>query len=75
MTLKHRPITPTGRFDPHQSPPKNAIFGHFSAILADLGLLGARFGANMADFRRPSQADSGAVLAFLRILEGLDHLG
>ena len=30
ITLNHRPITPTGRFDPHQSPPKNAILRHFS---------------------------------------------
>ena len=39
-TSKHRPMTPMGRFDPHQSPPKNAIFGHFSTILADFGHLG-----------------------------------
>ena len=45
ITSKHRPFTPTGRFDPHQSPPQNAIFGHFSVILPDLGLWG-RFWAS-----------------------------
>ena len=28
-TSKHRPITPTRRYDPDRSPPKNAIFGSF----------------------------------------------
>ena len=74
ITLKHRPIIPTGRFDPHQSPPKNAIFGDFSAILADLGLHKGRSRASLAEFSDTSQANSGTVLAFLSVSDGLNHL-
>ena len=64
-------------FTPTVHPPKNVIFVHFSAISADLGLLGARFAANMAEFRtrpRPIRGPFGPFGASQRAYTTSDHL-
>ena len=74
ITSKHQNIAPTDRFDPRLYTPKNAIFDHFGGILAGFRPASGPLGGPHRRFSDTFGADLGNVLAFLRVLECLNHL-